>query len=369
MNLEKETPPLSGQIYEGYNKLNIFNIKRALDDVKSFPEILEIYCNPTLTEGCRYQRDTFLTDLSFILNDFENISIDKFAILFDVPRMKSDSYFVKQFWNRFDKMIDIGNPDILNGNYLYKYSCKWFFDYHIQWGFKQSKLSTCRIEFNPNKANLYNLIYFFSVLKSHALDYARVARIDIAVDYGIYLNPLCWHAKNILVDHIYRYSGDIKTIYFGSNESDVQLRVYDKAFELKKNGVCINNDFWRIEAQINNFKGDKPYLKDIDLISEFNVFERLSFFDSYGFKPAGTVMYNQFVYNARAYGVSLAKTLLPHASKIRYLKYLRNDMKSISFNTPAEIHKYCFRRVYKRFYEKLVYLFELGQNLTLNPST
>jgi len=371
MKTEKEKPPLlSGQINGGSSHSSSFNIRQALDDSSYFPEISEIYYNPILTEGCRTHSGTFNNNSGFKLNDFENISIDKISLLLNVPKINDQNPFLKKYWNYFDtKMIDMGVTEIFNGTYLYKNHCKWFHSYDIQWDNKKTDHKTVKIEFNPNKADLSKLVYFFSAMKSHAMNFARIGRIDIAVDYGIYLNPMCWHVKNIRKKHYITDSDIVKTVYFGSNKSDVQIKAYDKAFELKtEQGINIDKTLWRLEAEINNIRGDKPALDDIELVSNFNVFDRLSFYDSYGFKPVGSVMYNQFVYNCRAYGVGFAGSLLSKSVKYRCIKQLKEDMKQLSFNTPAEIHKNCFKRVYSRFHDKLLSLFEEGQKLVLHFS-
>ena len=63
----------------------------------------------------------------------------------------------------------------------------------------------------------------------------------------------------------------IQTFYFGSKKSDNQLKIYNKAEELKANGILFDYDFWRVEAEIKKIDGEKPYLNEIDKITSFNV--------------------------------------------------------------------------------------------------
>lgn len=358
-------PPKLGYSNEG-QKVNTFNIRLALADSSYFPEIPEIYYNPVLTEGCSYHSETFKPESGFILNDYENISIDKIAILFYSPSTKSDNFTVKRYWKLFDKMIDSGYPDIKPCSKLYKQVCTWNYYFNIQWDCVNTKMSTIRIEFNPNKVDIDKLVVFFSCIKKFSFESSRIGRIDIAIDYGIYLEPFCWFAKNIALDNFYRKNAAIKTIYFGSKQSDNQLRVYDKAEELRKSGIEFDFDLWRVEAEIKDFNGQKMNFNDADLLSEFNPFEKLEYIDTYGFKPNRESQYNLFVYNARVYGVDFAKSFLSRATKYRYLKYLKQDIQNLSFNAPGEIYKHCFRNVYTRFYNKLQELYNKGQELALN---
>ena len=202
---KKEMLPQSGLINrEQKLSSNTFNIRLALDDSSSFSEITEIYHNPFLTEGCSTLRETFYTNTGFKLNDFENISIDKFSILFDCPALNSNSFYVKQYWDRFEQMLESRNLIVFGSNSLYKHHCNWCFHYDIQWGVVQTKYPTIKIEFNPNKADLENLIAFFSCMKKQTFNTSRAGRLDIAIDYGIYLEPYCWSAKNTPIDNLHR---------------------------------------------------------------------------------------------------------------------------------------------------------------------
>ena len=73
-----------------------------------------------------------------------------------------------------------------------------------------------------------------------------------------------------------------------------------------------------------------------------------------------------FIYNARAYGLDFAKSLLSRAVRYKYANFLKEDMQTLSFNLPGVIYEHCFRNVYTRFYNRLQDLFNKGQQLALS---
>ncbi len=371
MNEKERTLSTSAKLRQGSNTQNVYNIHHVLSNVKLHKNWGEIYYNPHLTGGYSVIFDTLDgihtcfgdSKKAFSLNQFENISIDKITILLCAPAIGKPSTL--SWWKMFDAMIDWGYPEIV-GAPLYKNSVKWCYDYFIQWECIQSKIETIRIEFNPNKANLKVLPAFFSVFKSHSLQCARVSRIDIAIDYGIYLNPLCWRANNVSYSSRFEYNSILKTRYFGSSSSDVQLRIYDKAFELKCHGAGDSidiEDFWRVEAQVKAIKGDNFLLLD-DSICSFNPFERLGFYDPYCFNYEGQGVFTLFVITALERGVYYAAAQLGHHNtRKKYLDKLTECMGKQGFNMPSSIYENVFGKVYKRFTDELQELFNLGQKL------
>ena len=102
---------------------------------------------------------------------------------------------------------------------------------------------------------------------------------------------------------------------------------------------------------------------DVDTISNFNPFERLSFYDVFGFEPQGKGAYNLFVYCARHGGISKAASLIPdRRTRNDYLEQIERDAAKLPFNSPALIYHNCFKNVYVRLVNKLYDLFEKGQS-------
>lgn len=350
-----------------------YNLHHAISKIKDeFPPspIAEIYQNPSLTAGSRgifplsepVDQLAYESQKKFKLNPYELISIDKIALIFGCPKESLES-----FWKHFKKIIEFGNPEIMPSNGYYRHCVRWMDDYIIQWGLVKGKLNNIRVELNPNKASLNPFAALMSPFKSHVLRFARISRLDVAVDYAMYLNVLCWHCANIRDESDCKNSGKINTRYFGSQKSDLQIRVYNKAAELlTKSKIDLGFDMWRVEAEIKAIKGEDMYLTHDEDITKYNPFENLSFYNQYGLVKAEKGGYALFVACARAYGVGYAASMLDKKTRRKYLDQLKNDMRSLPFNTPSEIYKNCFPEIYIRFVNRLHELFEKGQSLRLN---
>lgn len=352
----------------GYQIKNWLNIHAFLNDSTYDKNFSKIYYNPLLTGGYRVKNDPFEKNLlnpdEFFLYEFENISVDKIVILLGVPKVGLDGASI--FWKRFDAMIDWGHPEITGQGGLYQYSVKWCEDYFIQWGVIKNNNETVRIEFNPNKCDLKYLMAFFSVFKKQAFSLARVTRLDVAIDYGIYLNPHCWAVKNTPYSASFEFNSVTKTRYFGSPSSDVQIRIYDKKKEFldhqEINLPC--SDFWRCEAQVKAIGGDSFFLHEQKKVTSFNPFERLEFFDPFCFDYEDMGMFSLFCECVKSRGMMWAiRQLGSHNTSSKYkekFKFLQGDLK---FNLPADIYKNCFGVVYGRFVNQLRELFFEGQKL------
>jgi hypothetical protein len=340
-------------------------LKKSNDDYRLSP-IREIYQNPLLTEGSsgiyvvssRKQQDLFNPEnikKQFSLNVFENISIDKIAIIFSCPAINDET---KEFWKVFEHVMDRGRVNILGPTALYHNTIMWCESFHISWGCRQNKINHIRVEFNPNKAEIFMLELFFVALKSHALTYATVSRLDVAIDYARYLNPLCWRCANVSFSQYITRSDILETRYFGSKKSDLQIRLYDKATEhFETTGNKLDFDFWRIEAEIHKIQGSSFNLVDIDTVAGFNPFKNLDYIDPYGFNADGQGAYSSFVKCARAYGVASAISDYDYRTRKKYLARLKNDTVNLPFNLPFDIYQNCFRNVYTRFVDRISEMF------------
>ena len=165
-------------------------------------------------------------------------------------------------------------------------------DFYIQWDMIQNKAQNIRVEFNPNKTNLKPFALLGSLFKIHVFHNARVSRLDVAVDYAMYLNLLCWMCSNTSLSKVFCNNLTPRTRYFGSPESDVQIRIYDKAFAFfKEHKINLGFDLWRVEAQVKRIKGEDMFLCNDEHITGYNPFSRLSFYDQYGFIDSGQGIY------------------------------------------------------------------------------
>lgn len=127
----------------------------------------------------------------------------------------------------------------------------------LQWTDERS-VKALRLEFNPNNIRLSkenehrrSIVSLLRLMK-----YAKFTRFDIAFDlYGVDLGAYLFKDFNGRKSNVYRSgNGDIETIYMGAADSDLRLRIYDKATEQGYNKGRIKDGrekahWWRIEAQ------------------------------------------------------------------------------------------------------------------------
>jgi hypothetical protein len=374
---KRKARPSVGSTDEASSYPTSFNIHQCFEDYKSNWQdspLSAVYGrNPTLTEGFS---DIFVVDdpdlfsqisqiEQFFLRSYEWISIDKIAVLFDVPAINRNNEFCRYYWRRFRGLIDKSRILIKNPTPLYRHSCVYFDDFYMQWG--SEKGNTLRIEFNPNNADLKMLVPLFTIFseyKEHALFSARVSRLDIAVDYALYLNPLSWYISLLSVWNKYGVKSDIQTLNYGAPTSDRKIRIYDKKAEIfKKNDVDIGLDYWRVESEVKGIKGSSFGLFDYKLIFNNDPFNGLSYYDQFSFELKGQGTYNLFVLACRAFGVDFACSQLDYRTRKKYLDRLRSDSVSLPFNLPSAIYKNCFPVIYKNFVQKLKKFFDLGREL------
>ena len=372
---EKEKPHPSAANTDRIGPRNhSFNIHRCFKDFKDNWQdspLSAVYSrNPTLTEGSTvisYQPgpDLFSEIKSsdcFSMNNFEWISIDKIAILFNVPPIDSNSGYLKRFWEVFDEVIYLGRAVPGNPSPVYAHSCKWFDDFYIQWGCEHN--NTVRIEFNPNNADAYYLAPIFAALKKQSIKTARVSRLDIAVDYAAYLNPLSWYIKLLSCWSKYGKNENIQTLNFGAATSDRKIRIYNKQAEVKsKKGVDLPFDFWRVEAEVTGIKGGSFRLNDLKTVSKYDPFVGLEYYDPFSFELKGQGVYNLFVHTCRAYGVDFAASQLERHTRNKYLDRLSSDSELFPFNRPSDIYSNIFPGLYKKFIADLQNIFYAGHKV------
>lgn len=169
-----------------------------------------------------------------------SVSIDKIAIV------GYDS-------GTFEKTVNDKYFDFIQTNRSAKHPYKKSFlcsdGSFMNWG-EAPNVSPLRYEFNPNKIepskeneHRKNVVRMLRTMK-----HPKVNRYDIAIDFkGIDLSDMTFidmssRKQNLWLDG----SGRLETRYIGAKSSDLQIRVYDKGREQKKD----DDVWWRIEAQV-----------------------------------------------------------------------------------------------------------------------
>jgi len=109
---------------------------------------------------------------------------------------------------------------------------------------RSGKIKELRYDFNPNNA-LYEKVHL-SALKM--LKNAHLTRLDIAFDiYDIDMSKWKWiDSKSRPFNVWYDGLGNVETYYIGGKDSEMRLRIYDKAKEQKEKDKI----WWRVEVQL-----------------------------------------------------------------------------------------------------------------------
>lgn len=177
------------------------------------------------------------------------ISIDKMVLVGDLKKINGYAPIEKMLNDEHNNYI----LDFGISKYPYNYYWKLYDSIFIQYS-RENKFKDIRIEFNPNKISEELNNYILELL-TH-LQYCEYNRIDIALDFfgedlsSYQIIDKKGRKSNYWLDG----KGNLETKYIGAKDSDLRIRIYDKAKEQKKDGIEVNQYWWRIEAQIRNKK-------------------------------------------------------------------------------------------------------------------
>lgn len=148
--------------------------------------------------------------------------------------------------------------------------------------YEKEKLGEVMIHFSATAIDRIGQSAFFWVMKRLYFDYkARATRFDLALDdYLKLLNfTLLWETvtsgnvkrfRKLKVVPVYSNNGELEgwTFYFGSRQSDVMFRIYDKNAESKG-----EIDAVRLEGEYHNELANDIFQKCAELYAEFSNFE------------------------------------------------------------------------------------------------
>lgn len=241
--------------------------------------------------------------------------------------------------------------------------------------FEHGGESDLRIDFNPNSLKKHNVEYIWNDLRfalSTLQVNLRLSRFDLAFD--IINAPFIREMKNIkggiTRKEFYGRSGALETIYWGSQASSVQIRLYDKLVEIEgKTGELYNTipeltktddwgrflvqveDAWRLEMQM------RTKVIDENLVDE--VVKRLSDFsltsaDELDLKPQLKIFADMFLNSPEKIAVFYSdipkRTIRDWKSKVREAVRKANDdnieaikkaLQRDSEKLAKELKKYC----------------------------
>lgn len=200
-----------------------------------------------------------------------------------------------------------------------------------------------RIEYNPNKNDLSDLIPILSSSQISKISFPRVSRLDIAIDYPIEIYPQMVLCSGMKKSFIALGSDGIESVYFGARKSRNYIRLYNKKRELEEvNNETIEGSLWRLELESKeSFKlGD-------DLPDYHKVFSRILFFD--GAQKTDNWVLDLIKLNAMNYGLQSTLGMLPNTSKFKYKKELKKKLNYELIEAPQD----CFSRSFLPEFNKL----------------
>lgn len=262
------------------------------------------------------------------------LSIDKLSLIYDVPRMISDSVDSKNFYRLFDRIIS-SSSRVFTDMCLYEYHAEWN-GVHVFWGRGDADPvgQTIKIEMNPNKVDweqISTLLRVFGRLDSVLR--GRVSRIDVAVDYKCELDPYMFFDTYKRKGGCIWGSNGIETVYLGMRSSDSQIRIYDKAKETRGEArddfdISSDSSWWRVEAEIK---------KTYDIVQDIeNPFLNLCYAkkDEFTVRPTSEYMCKFFWAYAEKHGIDNALKELPKATRYKFRK---NIISSDQIQLPSSV--------------------------------
>lgn len=241
--------------------------------------------------------------------------------------------------------------------------------------FEHGGESDLRIDFNPNSLKKHNVEYIWNDLRfalSTLQVNLRLSRFDLAFD--IINAPFIREMKNIkggiTRKEFYGRSGALETIYWGSQASSVQIRLYDKLVEIEgKTGELYNTipeltktddwgrflvqieDAWRLEMQMRTKAIDENLVDEVvKRLSDFS----LTSADELDLKPQLKIFADMFLNSPEKIAVFYSdipeRTIRDWKSKVREAVRKSNDdnveaikkaLQRDSEKLAKELKKYC----------------------------
>ena len=285
-----------------------------------------------------------------------SLSIDRLTLLFFTPHLSlwndgSSMVTVKQFSNYIEKVFrDDLDPDFPQGSSteLFCRHYRTVSGFDVQFGSKMPKRKkitdsdfvlafgtqsekdqgfiwqnlpndyALRVEFNPNKSESITKLspLFLDFNSKNLASLVRVARIDIAIDYPVEINPALVLCDGVRKSFIACGCNGLESLYFGTRSSDNYFRIYNKRLELLENDSFeIDHPLWRIELESKKsfFLCDNPdHLKS---------FQRLRFFN--GSVRSGDWVVDLIMQQASVYGLQTVLRSMPSTTQKRYRKFFK----------------------------------------------
>lgn len=206
-----------------------------------------------------------------------------------------------------------------------------------------------RVEFNPNSCNLSSVLPLLVNFSSSGItpSHVRIARLDIAIDYPVDLDPALCLCDRMRKSFIASGPRGIETVYFGSRSSQYYIRVYNKALELSEKGQSFSGPLWRFELEAKK----SFFLSEIPDFS--SVLQRFSFYSS-GIQSDDWKLRLILAY-AKENGLKSALAFLPSATRKRYQKIFDDFDRLQTIETPFESYSRSFNSCFQSLRSMILY--------------
>lgn len=321
------TPSLQGEIRK-YNRDMIFGRYNFKNQIPLFDRFIQKF-----QEDQEFLTSTFLYHSHYKI--FDQIDVQAFPI-----------YQIRHRIDSEDLDLDLLSP-------VEKLKV-------LELGYKieSSESDFCiRLEFNPNTLDFDKCSPFFlalgstfgKILSCDFSDFLRVNRLDIALDFFEQLNPSFWHVNKKRKSSFFCGNSGIETVYFGTRNTDILWRLYNKKIEQQLKKIQVQHEnWWRLE-----FQSKKPFMVGSSLVPLYNHFSNL--FTTYSGVSSGDWSLDFLLYYMQHHGYMATLSRLPDSTKKRYSKILRDfysefDVEFFEFITTE------FPAIWAKF---IVQLFEL----------
>ena len=116
-----------------------------------------------------------------------------------------------------------------------------------------NKDNMIRYEYNPNTVAPDQKLYVELIVNQ--LKNISYSRVDIAIDFNLNgFNDFDFQCtRKVKEYHVLGVTKKIETKYFGTRNSDMFYRLYDKTVERQEKGkIDVPQGWWRLEVQLNN---------------------------------------------------------------------------------------------------------------------
>ena len=174
-----------------------------------------------------------------------NVSIDRLTIIGSIIDIQAFQINVINDYNITEKLLPYSPTKGFNQSLKLVQGLG-----HIDIDNRENRV---RYEYNPNTVAPNQKFYVELIVNQ--LKNISFSRVDIAIDFNLNgFNDFDFQCtRPVSENHFLGVTKKIETKYFGSRNSDMLYRLYDKTIERQEKGKTdVPQGWWRLEVQLNN---------------------------------------------------------------------------------------------------------------------